>query len=122
MSREQYLDRPLNFSQRSALSRFRSGTFPLSIELGRYRRPVIPAADRVCRICNDRSVEDETHFLVRCPAYTNLRQQHFTPEQLRTGGSDTDQMVSLMTVAEPKHLANYIIQAYEHRGSLLNMP
>ena len=36
---EPYLDRQLSIKQRSALARFRCGVFPLSIELGRYRRP-----------------------------------------------------------------------------------
>ena len=40
--RKEYLDRFLSIQQRSAVARFRCGSFPLAVWLGRYRRPVIP--------------------------------------------------------------------------------
>ena len=49
--KERYVDRFLPVQQRSALARFRCGSFPLAIELGRYRRPAIPLEQRICRVC-----------------------------------------------------------------------
>ena len=42
IGKEEYLDRFLSIQQRSAVARFYCGSFPLAVELGRYRRPVIP--------------------------------------------------------------------------------
>ncbi|MES9883775.1 MAG: reverse transcriptase family protein [Sedimenticola sp.] len=119
---EQYLNRPLNFRQRSALARLRFGTFPLAVELGRYRRPVIPVNERTCRLCNDGSIEDEAHFLVNCPSYSDLRHVYFSRDELNDNANETDRLVYLMTVTDPKQLSNYIIQAYELRGTLLVRP
>ena len=30
--------------------------------------------ERKCKVCNNNSIEDETHFLFQCEGYTNLRQ------------------------------------------------
>ena len=60
-------------SHRSILSKFRCGTLPLEIELGRYSRPKTPLNERLCTHCNDNAVEDELHFLVNCDYYSDLR-------------------------------------------------
>jgi hypothetical protein len=33
------------------------------------------AADRICKICKD-GVEDETHFLVKCKNFENIRKPY----------------------------------------------
>ena len=40
--RKEYLDRFLSLQQRSAVTRFHCGSFPLAVGLGRYRQPVFP--------------------------------------------------------------------------------
>ena len=57
-------------SHRSALSKFRCGVAPLKIETGRYQS--LPINERTCFHC-DNIIEDETHVLMRCPLYDNLR-------------------------------------------------
>ena len=42
------------------------------LELGRYRRPKMPHFERICTTCNS-EVEDEIHFILRCPALVNTR-------------------------------------------------
>ena len=39
------------------------------LELGRYRRPNVPRTEKIC----DSEVEDEIHFILRCPALVNAR-------------------------------------------------
>ena len=113
---EPYLDRQLSIKQRSALARFRCGVFPISIELGRYRRPQIPLERRLCLACNHGHIEDETHFLASCTVYDDLRQQHFGDVTLT--GSVTDLFKSLMA-SDPKHIANFLIEAYDKRNRTL---
>ena len=63
----------LNFKQRQALTKLRIGNHRLEIELGRHKN--IKAADRICKICKD-GVEDETHFLVKCKKFENIRKPY----------------------------------------------
>ena len=63
----------LNFKQRQALTKLRIGNHCLEIELGRHKN--IKAADRICKICKD-GVEDETHFLVKCKNFKNIRKPY----------------------------------------------
>ena len=68
---EPFLKRNLNRTQRSALARIRCGTFPLEIEKGRIRN--IPIDQRICKLCDSGSVEDEKHFILSCARYSDLR-------------------------------------------------
>ena len=59
----------------------RTGTSFLRIETGRYERQPsengswenLPVEKRICRVCKTEKVEDELHFLLKCPAYTQAR-------------------------------------------------
>ena len=46
---------------------------PLAVETGRYSRPQIPLNERLCKFCNTNSVENEIHFLMLCPLYSDIR-------------------------------------------------
>ena len=48
------------------------------LELGRYRRPKMPRFERICTTCSD-EVEDEIHFILRCPALVNARRPRAPP-------------------------------------------
>ena len=74
---EKYLFRHMSIKQRSYMyyAKFRFGTFPINIELGRYRNPKVPPENR---LCENPAVEDEKHFLVECAGYNTLRNELFT--------------------------------------------
>ena len=58
-----------------ALSKLRVSSHRLQIEAGRWVRPRrIPVNERKCTICQ--VVEDEFHFLIECPLYTELRRKY----------------------------------------------
>jgi hypothetical protein len=67
---EPYLSIITNHKQRYLLTKFRLGICPLRIETGRHRK--IPVCDRLCEFC-DLGIEDELHFLLVCPLYSDLR-------------------------------------------------
>ena len=57
---------------RIAVSRFRLSAHRLGVESGRWHKPAsIPYNERKCRLCD--SLEDEFHFLLECPLYSDLR-------------------------------------------------
>ena len=43
------------------------------IEKGRYLN--LERNQRVCSMCNLNDIEDEFHFILRCPAYNDLREK-----------------------------------------------
>ncbi len=61
-----------NRGHRAILAKFRSGIFPFSIESGRFQN--IPRECRLCRMCNDNVIEDETHFIFYCNQYNDMRE------------------------------------------------
>ena len=63
-----------NVHARKALSRLRTSARNLRIERDRYATPRIPPDKRICIKCNMGHIEDELHFLLECPLYSNERQ------------------------------------------------
>ena len=61
-----------NFFQ--SITRLRVSSYKLQIETGRWNRPIrTPIDERKCYFCN--VVEDEYHYVIECPIYTDLRKQ-----------------------------------------------
>ena len=67
---EDYLDKINKNSLRKLFSSFRLSSHNLEIETGRYNR--IDRLNRLCKLCNQRVVETEYHFLLCCTKYTNF--------------------------------------------------
>ena len=68
------LDLP-DFKMRKLLTRFRISNHCLSIEKGRHTKPKTPVEKRICIVCDTKAIEDEDHFLCKCPLYTDLRRE-----------------------------------------------
>ena len=68
---ENYVTKCTNKYKRSLIAQFRSGTFPLQIEIGRYRN--IQLNERTCKICNSNEIEDEFHVICICNVYQSFR-------------------------------------------------
>ena len=62
--------------QRSLFAQFRSGILPLEIKTGRFKD--IPLCERICKVCDSVSVEDEIHFLCECNTYSDERETMFS--------------------------------------------
>ena len=61
---------------RKVYSSIRLSCHDLEIERGRYIRPIVPAENRVCKLCKTEA-ETELHFVMACPEYTELRKSLF---------------------------------------------
>ena len=63
---------------REVMTRLRGGTNELRIETGRYpvtnRDRPLDVSERRCLICMNGEIEDETHFMLDCEEYEDLRQ------------------------------------------------
>ena len=73
---EKYLQHVKNIKHKKALTRFRVSNHSLMIEKGRQMRPRVERNDRKCFYCRN-DVEDEIHFLVKCPVYQENREKLF---------------------------------------------
>ena len=60
-----------------ALSKFRLSSHNLAIETDRYYG--IPREQRLCVCCNMRTIENEFHFLLVCPSYSDIRRKYLPP-------------------------------------------
>ena len=59
-------------SDRSVFAKMRISAHNLIVENCRYTG--IPRHDRICKVCNTGSIENEQHFLLECPAYKLLQE------------------------------------------------
>ena len=65
----------LEREQRRQLTMLRGGTNKLRIETGRRRGEC--ENERICNVCLCKEVEDEKHFILRCPMYVRERVEMF---------------------------------------------
>ena len=82
-TQEPYLTLVRNRNQRCHLTRLRVSSHFLGIETGRFKTPVTPIHKRTCQYCKIGSpslspqlpspIDDEFHFLVQCPLFSNER-------------------------------------------------
>ena len=56
---------------RIALTRLIVSSHRLSVETGRWERPVVHYESRLCHVCH--KLDDEYHFLLECDRYAELR-------------------------------------------------
>ena len=98
---ERYCQLLLPLKHRSAFAKFRMGVAPLNIEIGRYRN--LAREERVCPFCLD-TIEDETHAMLICDNYSDIRGPLFRKAQNLTHDfnllSDADKMKFLFSNQE----------------------
>ena len=72
---ENYLKVNLDRTERSLLAQLRLGILPLHIETGRFNGT--PEIERKCKLCNQDTIENEMHFLLKCSKYQQERETLF---------------------------------------------
>ena len=117
---ESYVKKHMQKRTRSCFAQFGLGILPLHIETGRYDNT--PLLARTCKLCESEQIEDEYHFLMVCPVYTELRLQLFQKSSILISNfetsSDTDNFVSLVKSSQ-KYVAQFVDAAYQRRRNIL---
>ena len=131
---EPYLSHIQNDRKRVLFTKFRIGIAPLRIETGRYesdnkssKQKGVPVHQRICWCCA-LGVEDELHFLLKCPSYSIERERMFMNcalqliikpiEYNNTAALQERLFVELMQSTNPiiiNSVATYIWNAFEIR-------
>ena len=121
--RETYLAEVKNSKHRIAMTKLRLSGHKLEIETGRYSNTA--PEDRLCTYCKlmgHNVVEDEIHFLVRCPMYADIREELLTSAIIKDNTmSDKDKFIQLMTVGDLKDTAKFIHNASKERDLQLEV-
>ncbi|KAH7365653.1 hypothetical protein KP509_18G039600 [Ceratopteris richardii] len=87
---------------RVVIRQLRVSSHQLEIERGRSRG--VPREERWCPVCQT-EVESEEHFVIRCPAYLDLRAQFHVEESFQL----------CMTMGDQRRLGRFLTAAYERR-------
>ena len=97
-----YLRKPIEPTYKRFITRFRISAHNLHIETGRRRN--IQRINRICQLCNLNEIEDEFHFILKCPLYQTLRTKYIKPYYYRR--PSVFKLVQLLSVSNVKDLCN----------------
>ena len=92
----------------------RCSSHKLIIEKGRYVN--LERNQRVCSICNLNDIEDEFHFILRCPAYNDLKKKYLKQRYCnRQSVFKLLQLFNTCCLSELRKLGYYIINCNRRR-------
>ncbi len=99
---ESYLTKTMQFKYRCSFAKFRCGVAPLRIETGRYEN--LQEEERICSVCTMGEVESEFHAIMRCPLYTEYRDELFNEASIYNDSflqlNDNDKFIYLFSTPE----------------------
>ena len=111
---EKYLTDITNVTHRTDLTRLRLSSHSLRIETGRHTST--RREDRTCIFCKEDTIEDETHFLIRCPMYKDIRTEHLPPTLLTENTPDLNKAVKMLKCNDMSSISKFIHELFKHRG------
>ncbi|MCG8046233.1 MAG: reverse transcriptase family protein, partial [Candidatus Thiodiazotropha endolucinida] len=104
---------------RKSLSRLRLSSHRLEVEVGRWVKPnKVPYENRKCKVCG--ILEDEFHFLLECPLYTDLRRLYIN--RYFWNRPNMPKFIELLTAENTnllKKLSTYIEKAFNLRKNIV---
>ena len=93
------------------IAKIRMNSHELYSETGRWTVPKTPWVERICRLCENRNIEDENHFFLKCTTYTHIR------SQFHNLCCNTN-IPSLLTCQNYSELGTLLTKLFEHRKFL----
>ena len=84
----------------------------LHSETGRWAVLKTPWVERMCHLCENMDIEDETHFLLECRAYTHIR------SRFHNLCCNAD-LPSLLTCQNYSELGMLLTKLFEHGNTIL---
>ena len=115
---QNYLTKSLTYKVKTAICKLRCSAHKLSIEQGRYMS--VERNQRLCLMCNLSDIEDEFHFILKCPIYKDLRKKYIKPRcQSRPSVFELIQLFNTSSTTEIRKLRYFIINFNKLKDSLL---
>jgi len=117
---ESYLSMEIPKYHRSLLVHLRTGILPLRIETSIFLGE--SEHIRLCNFCDLHTIENETHFVLQCTKYNDLRQQIFGDRLQETDFNSVSlsEQSSFPMNNKVRQLSKYIQAAYLRRSILYN--
>ena len=106
----------INHQKRALTTKLGMGILPIKIETDRIIN--MPLEERICELCRMNEIEDEEHFLCKCPVYDDLRYSLYRRAQdvcfdFNTYTSE-EKLISLMKYVW-RDVSTYIVNAWNRR-------
>ena len=102
------------------IAKIRMSAHKLNIELGRYNN--IERSERICTLCDAKEIEDEYHFILQCPRYSNLSNAHIKQYyHRRPNVLKLVQLLSTTSIKELSNLGKYLERSNKLRNKLLEL-
>ena len=108
---ESYLNLP-SFRDRQTIAKLRCSNHCLEIEKGRHKNT--QRDHRICKLCTLSCVEDEYHFLFRCPCYDKIRMDNFGTNNIHPD----NYQYTFRSLTNPS-LAKYIKESLKLREEII---
>ena len=119
---ENYLREIRNVKIRTQLTKFRLSDHHLMIEKGRHKG--LDKSIRFCPFCLDK-VEDEIHFMIKCPLYVHLRAPFLDlmfADYINVETIPQKDLFSYLMSLSSFEVGKYIYKAFELRNFLVEKP
>ena len=120
---ESYLDLPIERARLCLLTRFRLSSHKLRVETGRYEKPYLPRENRICLMCEN-GIEDEQHFILKCPYYKNERSNLKLSLEISRLDSSQNAFVKIMSCNDLNNtlpVIKFLEKSYDIRDNKLNV-
>ena len=111
---QSYLKQGIPAKYKKYISKFRLSAHSLKVETGRY--DATARENRLCTMCNLEDIEDEYHFILKCPYYTDIRNLHINT--YFTTRPSVYKLTKLFSSSNKKILCNlgkYLLKASERK-------
>ena len=114
-----YLDMITVKKFRLALAKLRTSSHRLEVEMGRWARPERTALEnRKCKHCQ--TLEDEYHFILICPLYSNLRTLYIKKYYYtRPNMFKFTELLFSNSKIQIRNLATFVYKAFEERNRIV---
>lgn len=110
-----YLNSCIPSKYKTMLSKFRLSAHALNIETGRY--DATRRENRKCTKCNLSEIEDEFHFVLKCPHYADIRNLYIRPYFInRPNVYKVTQLLGSENKTTLCNLGKYLLKACEKRN------
>ena len=115
---QSYLQKPIEYFYIKQITRMRLCSHNLNIERGRYSN--IERHNRICTFCNLNEIEDEYHFILKCPLYNDIRSKYIKQYYFKKACVfKLVQLFSTDNVKDLRNLGKYILFSHKRRAELL---
>ena len=101
-----------SIKKRINIAKIRTNYFQLHSETEHWAIPKTSCQERICHICDTKRVENEKHFLLECPAYTQIR------SQFKNICHNTD-LPNLLSHQNFSDIGMFLLMFFRHQNNIL---